>query len=124
VHGVHVSPSEIEKVLRECPEVADCAVVGVRGVRQSDGFMPRAWLVLSDSAKAKGIDSALEAIEEFARSRLSGQQWLQGGFEVIDEVTLYLDIHVYLQTTDISSGSIDTPTTEWENIASSDATRI
>jgi len=86
VHGVHVSPSEIERVLRECPEVADCAVVGVRGVRQSDGFIPRAWLVLSDSAKAKGIDSALEATEEFARSRLSGQQWLQGGFEVIDEI--------------------------------------
>ena len=90
---MHVSPSEIEKVILEHPEVADCAVVGVRGVRQSDGFLPRAWLVLSDSAKTKGVDNALKAVEEFARSRLSEQQWLQGGFEVIDEVTH--SSHVY-----------------------------
>jgi len=86
VHGVHVSPSEIEKVIKQHPEVADCAVAGVRGVRQSDGFVPRAWLVLSSSAKAKCVDSVLEAIEEFARSRLSERQWLRGGLEVIDEI--------------------------------------
>ena len=45
----------------------------------------------SDSAKAKSIDSVLEAVEEFARSRLSERQWLQGGLEVIDEVTPFLD---------------------------------
>ncbi len=45
-HWVHVSPSEIEKVIKEHPEVADCAVAGVRGASQSDGFVPRAWLVL------------------------------------------------------------------------------
>jgi acyl-coenzyme A synthetase/AMP-(fatty) acid ligase len=87
VHGVHVSPSEIEKVILEHPGVADCAVVGVRGASQSDGFIPRAWLVLSEPAKAKGIHHALKAVEEFARGRLSERQWLQGGFEIVDEVT-------------------------------------
>lgn len=91
MHGVHVSPSEIEKVIKQHPEVADCAVAGVRGVRQSDGFVPRAWLVLSDSAKAKCVHSVLEAVEEFVRSRLSERQWLRGGLEVIDEVTTFLD---------------------------------
>lgn len=91
MHGVHVSPSEIEKVIKQHPEVADCAVAGVRGGRQSDGFVPRAWLVLSDSAEAKCVDSVLEAVEEFARSRLSERQWLRGGLEVIDEVTSFLD---------------------------------
>ena len=42
-------------------------------------------------AKAKSMDSVLEAVEEFARSRLSERQWLQGGLEVIDEVTPFLD---------------------------------
>ncbi|KAH9975616.1 hypothetical protein BJV74DRAFT_888780 [Russula compacta] len=86
VHGVHVSPSEIEKIILEHPEVADCAVAGVRGVRQSDGFVPRAWLVLSTSAKAKGAESVLKAIEKFTRSRLDERQWLRGGLEAIDEV--------------------------------------
>ena len=90
MHGVHVSPSEIEKVILEHPEVADCAVVGVRDARRSDGFIPRAWLVLSYSAKVKGANKALKAIEEFARGRLSERQWLQGGFEVIDEVTPFV----------------------------------
>ena len=88
---MHVSPSEIEKIIKQHPEVADCAVAGVRGGRQSDGFVPRAWVVLSDSAKAKCADSVLEAVEEFARSRLSERQWLRGGLEVIDEVTPFLD---------------------------------
>jgi acyl-coenzyme A synthetase/AMP-(fatty) acid ligase len=83
---VHVSPSEIEKIILEHPEVADCAVAGVRGVRQSDGFVPRAWLVLSTSAKAKGADSVLKAIEKFIRTRLDERQWLRGGLEAIDEV--------------------------------------
>jgi len=37
------------------------------------------------------MNSVLEAVEEFARSRLSERQWLQGGLEVIDEVTPFLD---------------------------------
>jgi hypothetical protein len=91
INGVHlarVSPSEIEKVIREHPEVVDCVVAGVRGARLSDGLVPRAWLVLSDSAKAKGVARMLGAIEEFLRGRLSDQHWLHGGFEVIDEVAI------------------------------------
>jgi acyl-CoA synthetase (AMP-forming)/AMP-acid ligase II len=118
---MHVSPSEIERVIKEHPDVVDCAVVGVRDGRPSDGFRARAWLVLSDSAKVKGVDSVLKAIEEFARTRLSERQWLRGGFEVVDEVTFFLDVHVYPRT-DILVLK-DTPTTQWENFASSDATR-
>ncbi|KAH9002766.1 acetyl-CoA synthetase-like protein [Lactarius hatsudake] len=86
IHGVHICPLEIEKIIREHPEVVDCVVAGVRGACQSDGIVPRAWLVLSESAKAKGVDCILGAIEEFLRGRLSDQHWLHGGFEVIDEI--------------------------------------
>lgn len=86
VHGVRVCPSEIEKVIREHPEVVDCVVAGVRGTCQSDGFVPRAWLVLSGPAKAKGVDCMLGEIGEFLRGRLSDRHWLHGGFEVIDEI--------------------------------------
>jgi acyl-CoA synthetase (AMP-forming)/AMP-acid ligase II len=88
INGVHLSPSEIEKVIREHPEVVDCVVAGVRGARLSDGLVPRAWLVLSEPAKAKGVACMLGAIEEFLRGRLSDQHWLHGGIEVIDEVLL------------------------------------
>ncbi|KAF8271925.1 hypothetical protein EI94DRAFT_445287 [Lactarius quietus] len=95
VHSAHISPPEIERVIREHPEVVDCVVAGVRGASQSDGFVPRAWLVLSKSAKEKGVDSMLEAIEEFLRARLSDQHWLHGGFEVIDEVlSQFRHLHV------------------------------
>ena len=85
-HRVHICPSEIEKVILEHPGVVDCVVAGVRGACQSDGLVPRAWLVLSESAKAKGADCILGAIEEFLRGRLSDRHWLHGGFEVIEEV--------------------------------------
>ncbi len=86
MHGVPICPTEIEKVIREHPEVVDCVVAGVRGVCQSDGLVPRAWLVLSESAKAKDVECMLGAIEEFLRDRLSDRHWLHGGIEVIDEV--------------------------------------
>lgn len=101
IHGVHICPSEIERIIREHPEVVDCVVAGVRGACQSDGIVPRAWLVLSESAKAKGADCMLGAIEEFLRGRLSDQHWLHGGFEVIDEVLLrFAHLHYPWRTTD------------------------
>lgn len=92
----------MERIIREHPEVVDCVVAGVRGARHSDGLVPRAWLVLSESAKAKGVACMLGAIEEFLRGRLSDQHWLHGGFEVIDEVLSQIAYHQW-RTTDLTS---------------------
>lgn len=81
--------------------------------------MPRAWLVLSESAKAKGVDSILGAIEEFLRDRLSDQHWLHGGFEVIEEV-LPQFAPLHRRSTDVE---LDTQITVWEGTTPSAATR-
>lgn len=78
-------------------------MAGVRGACNSDGFVHRAWLVLSESAKAKGVDCMLGAVEEFLRDRLSDQHWLHGGLEVVDEVLSEIRQSPHLwRTTDIA----------------------
>ena len=63
------------------------AVAGVKGERWSSELVPRAWVVLSNTGKEKGIEAVSAAIDEWARSRLSKHKWLRGGVEVVDEVS-------------------------------------
>jgi len=89
VSGKQVSPSEIEDTLREHPSrfITDVAVAGVKGGRLASLLVPRAWVVLSDTGKGQGIEAALAALDEWARSRLSKHKWLRGGLQVVDEVS-------------------------------------
>jgi len=59
--------------------------------------------VLSNSARAKGVDTLLKAIEEFARARRSERQWLQGSLGVIDERQVSPSVTPSPKQTDISS---------------------
>ena len=63
------------------------AVAGVRGERLSGELVPRAWVVLSNTGKGKGVEAVLSALDEWVRSRLSKHKWLRGGFQVVDEVS-------------------------------------
>jgi acyl-CoA synthetase (AMP-forming)/AMP-acid ligase II len=89
VSGKQVSPTEIEKAIREHPSqfVTDVAVAGVQGERLRDEFVPRAWIVLSDAGKEQGKQAVLAAFDKWTRSRLSKHKWLRGGFQVVDEVS-------------------------------------
>jgi acyl-CoA synthetase (AMP-forming)/AMP-acid ligase II len=89
VSGKQVSPSEIEKTLREHPSqlVVDVAVAGVKGERLSGELVPRAWVVLSSIGKERGVEAALASLDEWARSRLSKHKWLRGGLQAVDEVS-------------------------------------
>lgn len=89
VSGKQVSPSEIENTLREHPSqlIIDVAVAGVKGGRLSSEFVPRAWVVLSNAGKEQGVEAALAALDEWARSRLSKHKWLRGGLQAVDEVS-------------------------------------
>jgi hypothetical protein len=106
VSGKQVSPSEIENTLRGHPSqlIIDVAVAGVKGERLSSELVPRAWVVLSNIGKEKGLEAALAALDEWARSRLSKHKWLRGGLQAVDEVSdLYfgksmnLSIDVYVR---------------------------
>lgn len=88
VSGAQVSPTEIESVLTAHPHklVVDACVGGVSGGRTSDERVPRAWVVLSDEGRKRGVAQALQELETWARKNLSSYKWLRGGIEAIHEV--------------------------------------
>jgi acyl-CoA synthetase (AMP-forming)/AMP-acid ligase II len=88
VSGKQVSPTEIENTIREHPSqlIIDVAVAGVKGERWSSELVPRAWVVLSNTGKAQGVEAVLAALDEWARLRLSKHKWLRGGLQVVDEI--------------------------------------
>jgi acyl-coenzyme A synthetase/AMP-(fatty) acid ligase len=87
--GKQVSPTEIENTVREHPSqfITDVAVAGVRGDRLSGELVPRAWVVLSSAGKERDVETVLEALDKWTRSRLSKHKWLRGGLQVVDEVS-------------------------------------
>src|SRR6266403_4480883 len=89
ISGKQVSPSEIENTLRDHPSrlIIDVTVAGVKGEHLSGELVPRAWVVLSNTGKERGVEATLAALDEWVRSRLSKHQWLRGGLQVVDEVS-------------------------------------
>jgi acyl-CoA synthetase (AMP-forming)/AMP-acid ligase II len=83
-----VSPREIEDTLLANPDklVIDAAVAGVSGGRTSDEKNPRAWVVLSSSAKHKDPKAVIQALNDWTQKSLSKYKWLRGGIEIVDEV--------------------------------------
>ena len=65
------------------------AVAGVNGERLSSELVPRAWVVLSDNGKVKGVEAVLAAVDEWVRLRLSKHKWLRGGLQVVDDVSVF-----------------------------------
>jgi len=89
-----------------------CRLCCRRASEASDDFVPRAWLVLSNSDKSKSIDRAQKEIERFGRIRLNERQWLHGGFEV---VSFWF---IFARAAGLTS-LIDTLIAEWEIFAPS-----
>jgi hypothetical protein len=75
--------------MREHPSrlIVDVAVAGVKGERLSSELVPRAWVVLSDNGKGKGVEAVLATLDSWIRLRLSKHKWLRGGLQVVDEVS-------------------------------------
>jgi long-chain acyl-CoA synthetase len=67
--GFAVSPTELEGLLLEHPEVADCAVVGKK---QADGNeLPKAFLVLKNGSGGQdAVDSVNQRVAEYKKIRL------------------------------------------------------
>jgi len=88
VSGTQVSPKEIEGVLMANPDklIMDAAVAGVSGGRTSDEKIPRAWVVLSESAKQKDAREVINVLKSWSEQSLSKYKWLRGGIEIIDEI--------------------------------------
>ncbi|EHY52598.1 Phenylacetyl-CoA ligase epaB [Exophiala dermatitidis] len=81
VNGLQVAPAELEAVLLENPDVADAAVVGVVVHGEE---LPRAYVVLQETAKRKGTTE--QDIKDFVAARVAKHKRLEGGVKFIDEV--------------------------------------
>lgn len=88
VNGWQVSPSEIEKVLLQHPEVSDAAVVGVTSIDEQglEITRPRAFIVTKrNSHYANGPPSKKE-LQDFVASRLVSYKRLTGGVSFVEAV--------------------------------------
>lgn len=92
--GAQVSPTEIEEVLRAQPDglIADVCVAGVSGGRTADEKNPRAWVVLSAAGHKRGAEQTLQVLDAWAKKNLSSYKWLRGGFEVVDQVCVFVGV--------------------------------
>jgi 4-coumarate--CoA ligase len=80
VRGLQVAPAELEAVLLEHPDIVDSAVVGLQ---LPDEEMPKAYVVLQDSARGK---LSAQAVQDFVRGRVAKHKQLTGGVTFVDEV--------------------------------------
>ena len=77
-----VSPTEVESVLGQLPEIADVGVIGVPDGQGND--LPRAYVVKSEKGRASGFSE--KDIHEFLNSRVSHYKRLRGGVRFVNEI--------------------------------------
>lgn len=77
-HGHQVAPAELESILLEHPNVADCAVTGYHD-KELATEMPRAFVVLSNGGNPSEIKSWFDA-------RVAKHKRLWGGIVVLDQI--------------------------------------
>ncbi|KAK3329265.1 hypothetical protein B0H66DRAFT_17707 [Apodospora peruviana] len=89
VRGWHVAPAEIEAVLLQHPDVADCAVVGTSidgGVTE----VPRAYVVRKhrqgQSLLSEKRLASAEDIYDYVRQQLASYKRLDGGVVFVDSI--------------------------------------
>ncbi|KAK3693385.1 hypothetical protein B0T22DRAFT_420653 [Podospora appendiculata] len=88
VRGWHVAPAEIEAVLLQHPDVADCAVVGTASA--DGGEVPRAYVVRQTTRpgaeKATKSPISAQDVFDFARRQLASYKKLDGGVVFVDRI--------------------------------------
>ncbi|XP_021962744.1 probable 4-coumarate--CoA ligase 3 [Folsomia candida] len=78
VKGLQVAPAELENVLRQHPDIADVAVIGVPHERW--GEVPRAYVV----PKSKRLRES--SVNSFLKDKVAEHKRLVGGVEFIDVI--------------------------------------
>lgn len=80
-NGAQVPPAEIEAVLLQMPQIADCAVIGLPDERA--GELPTAFVVRQE-ADAESLSG--EQVERFVRERTAPSKWLRGGVQFVAQI--------------------------------------
>ncbi|KAF2102466.1 acetyl-CoA synthetase-like protein [Rhizodiscina lignyota] len=81
VRGFQVAPPELEEVILAHPDVADCAVIGIKMSKLSQDESPRAYVVRQPGAKITAED-----IKKVISDTLASYKALTGGVVFIDEI--------------------------------------
>ncbi|KAI0783024.1 AMP binding protein [Abortiporus biennis] len=88
--GFQVPPAELESILLQHPDIADCAVVGIYSEKQVTE-LPRAYIVHKNT-NTQGLLSPLDtrefakSIQKWVQSRVARHKYLRGGVSVIDTI--------------------------------------
>jgi acyl-CoA synthetase (AMP-forming)/AMP-acid ligase II len=78
VKGFQVPPAELEEVLRDHPDIADAAVIGIPNAKS--GEVPRAYVV------SKNPNLTEDEVKEFVKKKVAHYKKLSGGVEFIDVI--------------------------------------
>lgn len=82
--GFQVAPAELEALLYEHPHVADAAVIPVP--HEEAGEVPRAYVVLHDSAEGAGPEPSEAELELFVAAKVAPHKRLRGGVVYTDKI--------------------------------------
>lgn len=69
--GFKVYPNEIEDVVMLHNDVSECKVVGCRDYNESQGELPKVFVILKDTAKNKDYDVIIQEIKKLCSSKLA-----------------------------------------------------
>ena len=83
--GFKVYPSVIENVICECTGVRDCAVVGIRNEKYSQGVNPKAFITMQE--KAEDSEKIIKEIQEMCKEKLA-EYMIPVEIEIMDELPL------------------------------------
>lgn len=78
VKGFQVPPAELEEILRDHPEIADAAVIGIPN--HNAGELPRAYVV------KKNPNVTEKDIKDYVAKKVAEYKRLEGGVEFIDAI--------------------------------------
>lgn len=79
VKGFQVAPAELEEIIRNFPNVAEAAVIGIP--HPTLGEAPRAYVVPQEGAK---IDS--DRLKNYVKEQVAPYKQLAGGIAVVDSI--------------------------------------
>lgn len=83
--GLQVIPSELEGKLLEHPDIDDACVVG-HWVEEQATELPVGFIVVKQSAKAKGDKAVIEGVNQWLNARIANHKKLRGGLYVVDAI--------------------------------------
>ncbi|KAF2429628.1 acetyl-CoA synthetase-like protein [Tothia fuscella] len=83
--GFQVAPAELEALLIQIPEVADCAVIGINS-QALETEVPRAYIVMAGKAAISMTEKDGESIAQWLAQRVAPYKKLRGGVKFVDSI--------------------------------------